>query len=81
MDSKTSLYTEYTFGSPASFKSRNLASLDFTKKLEFEQVFSIYEPVEVGLEEAVLEAYGFPKDATESDIVARLFKMYQELTK
>ena len=24
---------------------------------------------------AVLEAYGFPKDATESDIVARLFKM------
>ena len=28
---------------------------------------------------AVLEAYGFPKDATESDIVARLFKMYQDL--
>lgn len=30
---------------------------------------------------AVLEAYSFPKDATESDIVARLFKMYQELSK
>ena len=30
---------------------------------------------------AVLEAYGFPKDASESEIVARLFKMYQELTK
>ena len=29
---------------------------------------------------AVLKAYGFPKDATESDIVARLFKMYKELT-
>ena len=29
---------------------------------------------------AVLEAYGFPKDASESDIVARLFKMYQDLT-
>jgi hypothetical protein len=29
---------------------------------------------------AVLEAYGFPKDANESEIVARLFKMYQELT-
>jgi len=29
---------------------------------------------------AVLEAYGFPKDPPESDIVARLFKMYQELT-
>ena len=28
---------------------------------------------------AVLEAYGFSKDATESDIVARLFQMYQEL--
>lgn len=24
---------------------------------------------------AVLEAYDFPKDATESDIVARIFKM------
>ena len=30
---------------------------------------------------AVLEAYGFPKDASESEIVASLFKMYQELTK
>ena len=30
---------------------------------------------------AVLEAYGFPRDASESDIVARLFKMYRELTK
>ncbi len=29
---------------------------------------------------AVLEAYGFPKDANESEIVARLFKMYQKLT-
>lgn len=29
---------------------------------------------------AVLEAYGFPRDASESEIVARLFKMYQELT-
>ena len=31
-------------------------------------------------EAAVFEAYGFPKDACESEIVARLFKMYQELT-
>ena len=30
---------------------------------------------------AVLEAYGFPKDASESEIVARLFKMYQVLSK
>ena len=29
---------------------------------------------------AVLDAYGFPKDDSESEIVARLFKMYQELT-
>lgn len=28
----------------------------------------------------VMKAYGFPKDASESEIVARLFKMYQELT-
>lgn len=30
---------------------------------------------------AVLEAYGFPKDATESDIIARLFELYRDLTK
>ena len=29
---------------------------------------------------AVQEAYGFPKDASESEIVARLFRMYQEMT-
>lgn len=29
---------------------------------------------------AVLEAYGFPKDASEPEIVARLFKMYQDIT-
>jgi len=28
----------------------------------------------------VLEANGFPNDASESEIVARLFKMYQALT-
>ena len=28
----------------------------------------------------VMKAYGFPKDASESEIVARLFKMYQDLT-
>lgn len=28
---------------------------------------------------AVLEAYGFPKDVSESEIVAELFKMYQKL--
>lgn len=31
---------------------------------------------------AVMQAYGFPiKDFTESDCVARLLEMYQELTK
>lgn len=30
---------------------------------------------------AVMEAYGFRKDMTEPEIVAKLFKMYQELTK
>ena len=29
---------------------------------------------------AVMEAYGFPKNASESEIVAQLFKMYRELT-
>ena len=30
---------------------------------------------------AVLEAYGFPKDVSEAEIVARLFQMYQEFTR
>ena len=30
---------------------------------------------------AVMEAYGFSKDITESEIVAELFKMYEKLTK
>lgn len=30
---------------------------------------------------AVMEAYGFRKDMTEPEIVAELFKMYQEMTK
>lgn len=29
---------------------------------------------------AVLEAYGFPKEASEADIVTRLFQLYQKLT-
>ena len=29
---------------------------------------------------AVMEAYGFAKDMTESEIVAELFKMYEKLT-
>ena len=29
---------------------------------------------------AVMEAYGFPKDATEAEVVARLFRLYHELT-
>ena len=29
---------------------------------------------------AVKDAYGFPKDATDSDFVAQLFNIYQKLT-
>ena len=32
-------------------------------------------------DKAVMEAYGFQKDISESEIVAELFRMYQELTK
>ena len=39
-----------------------------------------YEKGSDFIDATVIEAYGFPKDATESDIVARLFKIYQELT-
>lgn len=43
-------------------------------------VFSDLMKAHCANDAAVLEAYGFPKDASESEIVARLFKMYQELT-
>ena len=46
----------------------------------FDIVFSDLMKAHRTNDAAVLEAYGFPKDASESDIVARLFKMYQELT-
>ena len=31
-------------------------------------------------DKAVMQAYGFPKDFSESDIVAELFKMYKAMT-
>lgn len=31
-------------------------------------------------DKAVMDAYGFRKDMSESEIVAELFKMYQKLT-
>ena len=31
-------------------------------------------------DKAVMDAYGFKKDMSESEIVAELFKMYQKLT-
>lgn len=39
-----------------------------------------YQQIHRTNDTAVLRAYGFPKNATESDIVVRIFKMYQELT-
>lgn len=44
------------------------------------QELTPYQQAHRANDDAVLEAYGFPKDAPESEIVARLFKMYQELT-
>ena len=29
----------------------------------------------------LMKAHGFPKDATESDIIARFFELYRDLTK
>ena len=47
-----------------------------------QDVFGVTDPIKAHRvnDAAVLEAYGFPEDASESEIVARLFKMYQELT-
>ena len=63
--------------------------IDLSAKYRHSSLADLYDetvmPVELrrahrANDAAVLEAYSFPKDATESDIVARLFKMYQDLT-
>jgi len=51
-------------------------SIFYQKLYLFPELFAAHRANDA----AVLEAYGFPKDATESEIVARLFKMYQDLT-
>ena len=59
----------------ANHKDASLAEM-YGNLVLFPQLFKAHRANDA----AVLEAYGFPKDASESEIVARLFKMYQELT-
>ena len=59
----------------ALFPDSSLAQLYDDDKMPFE-----LRRAHQANDAAVLEAYGFPKNATESDIVSRLFKLYQELS-
>lgn len=52
----------------------------FLTRFSRDYLIPFFAPCVTSLFLSRLEAYGFPKDATESDIVARLFKMYQDLT-
>lgn len=63
--------------------------LDARKKYPDNSLADLYDPLLMPIElqnahkandKAILQAYGLPTDASESDIVAHLFKMYKDLT-
>lgn len=63
--------------------------LDARKKYPDNSLADLYDPLLMPIElqnahkandKAILQAYGLPIDASESDIVAHLFKMYKDLT-
>ena len=64
--------------------------LDARKKYPDNSLADLYDPLLMPIElqnahkandKAILQVYGLPTDASESDIVAHLFKMYKDLTK
>ena len=68
----------YAAGLPLSMAPRWIVVCNFTTFEVHDMEHPNNAPQVIRL--ADLEAYGFSKDATESDIVALLFKIYQELT-
>ncbi|MBR1419863.1 MAG: class I SAM-dependent DNA methyltransferase, partial [Selenomonadaceae bacterium] len=62
--------------------------LDVRSKYPDSSLAELYDPLSMPIDlqkahnendRAVLDAYGFPKNISESEIVSRLFEMYQEL--
>ena len=64
--------------------------LDVRSKYPDSSLAELYDPLSMPIDlqkahnendRAVLDSYGFPKNISESEIVAKLFEMYQDLTK
>lgn len=88
------VYNNFPWPSPtdaqkAKIEQTALAILDARAKYPDCSLADLYDELTMPVElrrahqendKAVMEAYGFRKDMSESDIVAELFKMYKELT-
>lgn len=59
------------------YSDKSLADMYGTDMYLYPELYKAHQEND----KAVLETYGLPKNSTESDIVAHLFKMYQQLTK
>lgn len=89
------IYNNFPWPTPTEEQKRKIEEtaqliLDTREACKGSTLADLYNPLTMPVElrkthrandAAVLETYGFPKDASESEIVARLFKMYQELKK
>lgn len=89
------VYNNFPWPAPTEQQKQKIeqtaqAILDTRKKYPDSSLADLYDPLTMPVDllkahkkndKAVLSAYGLPANATESEIVAHLFKMYEELTK
>lgn len=93
--SNTLIYNNFPWPPPTPEQKQKIeataqAILDARKNYPDSSLADLYDPLTMPADllkahkendKAVLSAYGLPANATESEIVAHLFKMYEELTK
>jgi hypothetical protein len=92
--SKDIVYNNFPWPTPTSEQQARIektaqAILDARSLYPDSSLADLYDPVLMPPEllkahrendKAVMQAYGFPKDFSESDIVAALFKLYKTMT-
>lgn len=93
--SKNIVYNDFPWPRPTQEQREKIEQtaqeiLDTREKYPNESLADLYDPMLMkpdlikahkANDRVVMEAYGFNKDLTESEIVAKLFKMYENLTK
>ena len=91
----TIAYNDFPFPTPTDTQHKKIeetaqAILDARANHPNSSLADLYDPVMMPADlrkahkandKAVLQAYGLPADSSEADIVAHLFKMYEDLTK